>query len=307
MVDFAIATPRAQVALERSPFHEWTLPDGTRSTEFYRVGSGYLLRFPGLADFEISADGLAVRCRPTPETSDATSHHLYLNQVLPLVLGQARQDGLPCQRRRDRRIGAGLRGRVEPRKIHTGRQLRDGRIAMLTDESLVVDERASAYWVAPGHPSVRLWDDSEQALIAPGVETAPGLPFTSKRRFLAAPELRFSDRPAPLRRVYFLGDGSAPTVKFEQMDAVDVMLELLKASFLLNVDDKPRLASHFDEVARLARRPIHYRLDFPRRFDLLPSVRQSIIEHAQDEKATRTGRDSRDVVLHPGLRHDDGR
>ena len=151
---------------------------------------------------------------------------------------------------------------------------------MLTDESLVVDERASAYWVEPGHASVRLWDDSEQALIAPGVETAPGLPFTPKRRFLAAPELRFSDRPAPLRRVYFLGDGSAPTVKFEQMDAVDVMLELLKASFLLNVDDKPRLASHFDEVARLARRPIHYRLDFPRRFDLLPSVRQSIIEHA---------------------------
>ena len=27
MVDFAIATPRAQVALEGSPFQEWTLPD----------------------------------------------------------------------------------------------------------------------------------------------------------------------------------------------------------------------------------------------------------------------------------------
>src|SRR5436190_419005 len=69
-------------------FGEWTLPDGTRSTELYRIGSGYLLRFPGLADFEISAEGLAVRCRSTPETSDATSRHLYLNQVLPLVLGQ---------------------------------------------------------------------------------------------------------------------------------------------------------------------------------------------------------------------------
>ena len=76
------------------------------------------------------------------------------------------------------------------------------------------------------------------------------------------------------------------------MDAVDVMLELLKASFLLNVDEKPRLASHFDEVARLARRPIHYRLDFPRQFDLLPSVRQSIIEHAQTITTTRPGRGS---------------
>ena len=289
MVDFAIATPRAQVALEGSPFQEWTLPDGTPSTEFYRVGSGYLLRFPGLADFEISADGLAVRCRPTPETSEATSHHLYLNQVLPLVLG--RLGKMVFHASAVEIAGSALAFVAESSrgKSTLAASFAAAGSPMLTDESLVVDERASAYWVEPGHASVRLWDDSEQALIAPGVETAPGLPFTPKRRFLAAPELRFTDRPAPLRRVYFLGDGSAPTVKFEQMDAVDVMLELLKASFLLNVDEKPRLASHFDEVARLARRPIHYRLDFPRQFDLLPRVRQSIVEHAQDDHDDQPG------------------
>src|SRR6188768_1306609 len=221
MVDFAIATPRAQVALDRSPFYEWTLPDGTRSTEFYRVGSGYLLRFPGLADFEISADGLAVCCRPTPETSDATARHLYLNQVLPLVLG--RLGKMVFHASAIEIAGSALAFVAESSrgKSTLAASFATAGSPMLTDESLVVDERAGAYWVAPGHPSVRLWDDSEQALIAPGVETAPGLPFTSKRRFLAAPELRFSDRPAPLRRVYFLGDGSAPTVTFEQMDAVD--------------------------------------------------------------------------------------
>ena len=279
MVDFAIATPRPQVALERSPFQEWTLPDGTRSTEFYRVGSGYLLRFPGLADFEISADGLAVRCRPTLETSDATSRHLYLNQVLPLVLGRLGKMVFHASAVEIAGSAVAFVAESSRGKSTLAASFAVTGSPMLTDESLVVDERDSAYWVAPGHPSVRLWDDSEQALIAPGVETAPELPFTSKQRFLAAPGLRFSDSSAPLRRVYFLGDGSALTVKFEQMDAVDVMLELLKASSLLNVDDKRRLASHFDEVARLARRPLHYRLDFPRRFDLLPSVRQSIIEH----------------------------
>jgi hypothetical protein len=152
---------------------------------------------------------------------------------------------------------------------------------LLTDESVVLDERESGYWVAPGHPSVRLWDDSEQALIAAGAEAAPALPFTSKRRLLAAHELRFSDRSVPLRRVYFLGDGSADRVTIERMDATDVLIELVKASFLLNMDDKLRLASHFDEVARLARRPIHYRLDFPRRFELLARVRHAVLEHAQ--------------------------
>jgi len=284
MVDFAIAAPRPQVALERSPFHEWMLPDGTRSTEFYRVDAGYLLRFPGLADFEISADGLAVRCRPTPETSDATSHHLYINQVLPLVLG--RLGKMVFHASAVESDGAALAFVAESSrgKSTLAASFATNGAPLLTDESVVVDERASGYWVAPGHPSVRLWDDSEQALIAPGVEAAPGLPFTSKRRLLAGSELRFFDRPAPLQRMYYLGDGSAHEVTFERMDATDVLIELVKASFLLNVDDKPRLASHFDDAARLARRPIHYRLDFPRRFDLLASVRRAVSEHARNAR-----------------------
>ena len=129
MVDFAIATPRAQVALERSPFQEWTLPDGTRSTEFYRVGSAYLLRFPGLADFEISADGLAVRCRPTPETSDATSRHLYLNQVLPLVLGRLGKMVFHASAVEIAGSALAFVAESSSRKIDPGRQLRSGRIA----------------------------------------------------------------------------------------------------------------------------------------------------------------------------------
>lgn len=281
MVDFTIAAPRTQVALPRSPFHAWLLADGTRATEFYRADSGYLLRFPGLADFEISADGLAVRCRPTPETSDSTSEHLFINQVLPLVLGRLGKmvfhaSAVACD-------GAGLAFVAESSrgKSTLAASFATSGSALLTDESLVVDERASGYWIAPGHPSVRLWDDSEKALLAAGAEAAPDLPFTAKRRLLAGPTLPFSDRPTPLRRMYYLGDGSADHVKVDRMDARDALIELVKASFLLNTDDKSRLASHFDDVARLARRPIHFRLDFPRRFDLLASVRQAVLAHAQ--------------------------
>ena len=42
------------------------LPDGTRWTEFYRTQTGYLLRFPELADFQVSADGLHASCCPAP-------------------------------------------------------------------------------------------------------------------------------------------------------------------------------------------------------------------------------------------------
>jgi len=281
MVELAIAAPGLQPDLERPPFRSSTLPDGTCLTQFYRLDPGYLVRFPGLADFEVSADGRAVVCHPAPETSEATSRHLYINQVLPLVLGRLGKmvfhasavelDGSTLAF-----VAESSRG-----KSTLAASFATTGAAMVTDESLVLDEQTGDHRVAPGHPSVRLWDDSEQALIAPGAEAAPALPFTSKRRLLAARRLRFSRGPTPLRRMFFLGDGSAGTVKLERLDAKEVLIELVKASFLLNIDDRATLASHFDAVAKLSRRPIHYRLDYPRRFDLLPDVRRSILEHAR--------------------------
>jgi len=86
-----------------------------------------------------------------------------------------------------------------------------------------------------------------------------------------------------LRRVYFLGDGSAAMLEFQRLSAAEALVEWVKHSFLLDVEEKPRLASHFDQVAKLANQPIHYRLDYPRRFAELARVRQAIMEHARNE------------------------
>jgi hypothetical protein len=126
-----------------------------------------------------------------------------------------------------------------------------------------------------------LWDDSQAALIAPGTATAPPLEFTPKLRILAGDGLAFCEQPRPLKRVYFLGDGSAGSLGFERMNAAEAAMEWVRSSFLLDIKERPRLASHFDQVTRLASQPIHYRLDFPRRFEELASVRRAIVEHAQ--------------------------
>ena len=64
----AAAVPQAP---RPAPFHAWGLPDGSPWTEFHREGGGYRLRFPGLADFVVSADATRVRCEPAPGTPDA--------------------------------------------------------------------------------------------------------------------------------------------------------------------------------------------------------------------------------------------
>ena len=281
MIDFRIAAARPQSPLPTTPFHSWTFPDGAVWTEFHRADDGYLLRFPGLADFQISADALGVTCFPTPDATEATSRHLYLNQVLPLVL--SKQGKLVFHASAVEVDNSAVAFVAESGR---GKSTLAASFAMsgsrfLTDDGLVVEPGAQGFDVLPSHPSIRLWEDSEKALIAPGAATAPALHFTSKARFLAGDALPFCAEPRPLRRVYFLGDGSAADVAIQSMTATEALVEWVKHSFLLDVEEKPRLASHFDQVAKLARQPIHFRLDYPRRFEDLPRVRQAIVEHAR--------------------------
>ena len=57
MIHYSCESARAQAPVEDSPFHRYTFDDGTVWTEFFRTENGYLLRFPGLADFTVSGDG----------------------------------------------------------------------------------------------------------------------------------------------------------------------------------------------------------------------------------------------------------
>ena len=276
---FSQADARAQTSLPRAPFHEWVLSDGTPSTQFYRDGSGYLLRFPGLADYQVSADGRDVFCCPVPGVSDETTRHLYLNQVLPLAL--SRQEKLVFHASAVDVGGAAVvfAGESGRGKSTLAASFATSGSPFLTDDGLVIEERAAEYWVAPSHPSIRLWDDSRQALVRLGAPTAEPVPFTSKTRFLAGDEIPFCNEPRPLRRVYFLGDATSPRVSIEQVSRSDALIELVKHSFLLDIQARELIAAHFDRLSRLVAPGIYFKLDYPRTYESLPDVRRAVLEH----------------------------
>lgn len=268
--------------MEAPPFHTWTIADGTLWTEFYRSEGAYLLRFPGLADFQVTATGDDITCFPTPDSTRATVEHLYLNQVLPLAL--SRQGKLVFHASAVELDGGAVAFIAESGrgKSTLAASLATDGCALLTDDGLVVEGCAKGFDVLPSHPSIRLWEDSRTALMAPAARSSPALQYTTKARILAGDAISFCAQPRPLRRAYFLGTGSASDVTFERLSASEAMIEWVKHSFLLDVEERSRLASHFGDVARLARQPIHYRLDYPRRYEQLPAVRQSIVEHARE-------------------------
>ena len=279
MVDFGVAAPRPQAPLGTAAFHQWVFPDGVLWTEFHRTESGYLLRFPGLADYRVSADGHEVLCDPVSEVSAETIRHLYLNQVLPLALSRMGKLVLHASAVEVHGEGIVFVGESGRGKSTLAASFATSGYRFLTDDGLVIEERLTGYHVLPSHPSIRLWADSQEALVHPATRIAGPVQFTSKTRFLAGDEIAFCDEPRPLRRVYFLGDGASPHVEFAPMGASGRMIELVKHSFLLDIHARELIASHFDQLSRLVRLPIYYRLDYPRRFDALMEVQRTIVRH----------------------------
>ena len=280
-VAFDTGPARRQAALQSTMFHAWSLPDGTPWTRFHRTEEGYLLRFVDLADFCVSGDGLSVQCWPAPDVADASIRHLYLNQVLPLALSRQgilvfHASAVEIDAQAIAFMGESGRGKSTLAASFATHGFR-----FLTDDGLVVEAVDDCWQVTPSHPSIRLWEDSEEALLEAGAQMAPPVPFTSKGRFLAGDRIAFCEQPRRLRRVYFLGDGTRRETAFERLKPSEAMIELLRHSFLLDIEERQVLATHFDELSGLAAQPIYYRLDYPRHFENLAQVREAIVRHAR--------------------------
>ena len=281
MIELSLMPAHLPPPLDVEPFQKWALPDGKPWTLFYRIDSGYLLRFPDLADFGVSADGLTVTCSPASNVSDGTLQHLYLNQVRPLALSRLGKlvfhaSAVEVERSAIAFLGASGRG-----KSTLAANFATSGYQFLTDDALVVEPHGYDYQVLPSHPSVRLWADSQKEMLVNQIaKTGSPVHFTSKLRFLAGDKLPHCDKPRPLRRVYFLGDGSAKEITFQRLSVPEAFIDWVKNSFLLDAEEQATISAHFDGVAKLANRLPSYHLDYPRRFMDLDHLRQTIVEHA---------------------------
>lgn len=277
--------PRPQAGIAEPPFQIWTTPTGAVWTLFYRQASGYLVRFPALADFGISVDGIQIHGWAAPGISSATLQHLYLNQVLPLALSRQGKlvvhgSAVAVSANALAFIGASGKG-----KSTLAASFAISGTRFLSDDGLQLEWVNGELTAIPSHPSIRLWEDSREALVNDSNDVAPALEFTSKARLLAGTGLAYCRDARPLGRIYILGPGAAARPVIALAKPSTALTELLRNSFLLDIDVQDMLAQHFDTLSRIASLPIHYHLDFPRRYDVLAQVRTAIIHHSREPAA----------------------
>jgi len=265
--------------------HALRLPNGRISLIIDRCGSGFLVRFPGLAVFLISRDGQKVRCAPRPGTRSRVVAHLFLAQVLPLALSQRGRLVLHASAVATQHGAVAFLGSAGLGKSTLSASFVRRSFPLLTDDSLLLVEDGPILAGVPSYPEIRLWPDVLAVLGDTGLEVHDVSHRTGKKRLAVdRGPWRFSREHVPVRRMYVLGRAKPAArsrgVTITALTPREAFIELVKHTYRLDLDDHTRLRDEFDSISRISVRPsLIYRLAFRRDLSRLPAVQAAILEH----------------------------
>ena len=197
-------------------FHQWKDADQQTWLKLADRGEDYLLRFfdqcDDQCDFLISRDGSDIRCRPLPGTPESTIRHLFLDQVVPLVLSRRESLVLHASAILTPQGVIAFVGKSGQGKSTLAACFGQSGFRLLSDDYLVLRK------IAVRREGRRLGGDSQlsrgQTLARePAMEYSASPPesaeiahYTDKRRVSDPALVPFAVGPSALRCLYFLND-----------------------------------------------------------------------------------------------------
>jgi hypothetical protein len=258
-------------------FHTWQEPGEPAWASFARTPAGYLVRFPKLADFEITGRAgnrlSRVRAWPRRTVPAETVRHLFLDQVWPLVLSasgwlviHASAVVLPDG------TAVAFAGRAGAGKSTLAAFMASAGCRILSDDCLLLKPSQRAWMAVPGYPGLRLWSDTLAMLGPRAGRRAKVAHYTSKKR-VAGAALPFSRRAAPLS-VMYLVHPSAPsaTSSATPLDGATALMQLVPFTYLLDWEARDQLKRSFAHLASLTASVPILRLEVPREAARLAEV-----------------------------------
>ena len=282
MITLEAQPARIQPPLETTPYDRWITPDGVVKAEFHRVPEGILLRHPDEADFLIDPERGIATGWPAPETTADHFASLFNHGVVPLVgdyLGGLFLHGSA--------VAVGGRAIAFLGLSRAGKTTLAGAFAkaghpFLTEDVIELVPSGGAYLLQPKASKLRLFLDSAAWLLE---RSFPGLNGDDKQSLSGGDDLPFRDTACPLERIYLLGTDHTAALSITPLEGSAALTQLLPHSFVLDVEDKPRLRAHFCRIAELSEAVACHALDYPRKYDELPEVVAAILADIESSRS----------------------
>jgi hypothetical protein len=223
-----------------------------------RTPQGYLVHFPDLADFLITRDGRHIVCVATAlDRGGEYVRHLVLDLVMPLSLKLRGRETLHATAVLTPHGVCAFVGPSGSGKSTIAAAFFNAGYPVLCDDCLVLsaDDPTCA---ATGYPGIRLWSDAFSALAADArASSLAPLPSMKRRWALGSGRHHFSAELRPLKRIYRLMWPTAerPPISrpLESVPRHEAFMELVAASFRLDITDRRVLAREFHVFDRLTK------------------------------------------------------
>ncbi|MBI3933349.1 MAG: hypothetical protein HY316_01570 [Acidobacteria bacterium] len=252
-------------------------------------GSSYL-RWPGLYEFLIAADGSRIAGRPARLDIPPESFHTYLlGAALSVAMIRRGVDPLHATVVAANGSSFGLLGKSGDGKSTLAGAFLQAGYAIVSDDLLITRKNRSGISVYPGPPRIKLYPEAAQFFIGGQVEGTRMNPLT--RKLIIPLSVRQSSQQAvPLKALYVLNPPSRANrssgrkmgesrekVRIRRLSRRHALLALLEHTFNDLVRDESRLSHQFLQYAQIASCVPVKRLSYPRRLDALPAVRDAIL------------------------------
>jgi hypothetical protein len=267
---------RDQPHIEIAPYDRWISPGGVTIAEFHRATNGFLVRFPDQVDFAICPAALEVAAYPAPGSALPYLQNLYRNSLLPMLSNYRGDLNLHGSAVLIDGVAAAFIGHSRSGKTTLAAALAREGYPFLTEDVVNIGHLGGKPAVQPDRPVLRLFEDSALFLLG----TAPNWQDTAIKNPLGASDaLPFHPEPAELATIFLLGPGTASDVCVHAMGPAQAAAGLGQHSFILDVEDRGRMAEHFGRLAGLAATVDCQMLDYPRKYEALPEVIATITSH----------------------------
>ena len=259
-------------------FMNWTLPGGEKWLSCAKTDIGYLLRFNELADFTVDRIGTEIVCIPKPRIPENTIQHLFLDQVIPLVINLKGREALHASSVRMPQGIIAFVGQAGSGKSTLAASFFASGCPLVSDDCLALIEKNRKIFGIPAYPGLRLWKDSYKGLFGNNGKSRPVAHYTTKQQVdIEASGGMFCKLPKPLIRIYDVVMNGRSRIKIKPLSPREGFMCLVKAVFRLDITDTKMLKRQFKFLEKVVSSVPVRRLIYPRNFKILPDVREAIL------------------------------
>lgn len=240
------------------------------------------LRWSGRCEFLVSADGRLVVARPLRRSSPEAFHTYLLGQALSFALIKQGFDPLHATVVAIDGLAVAFLGESGYGKSTLAAAFVGAGHRLLTDDLLVLSEQDAGFTAHPGPPRIKLFPEIACAVLRPDVRGVPIAKMTPKL-VIPLDESQTVGSGVALKTVYLLGKpvGSRrerETVTIRRLSQRRACLALIRNAFNTAVTDSGRLIRQFAFATNVASRVPVKLIAYPRTLQVLPAVRQAILE-----------------------------